>query len=100
MHSGNQHRSKFGPQPIREKVWRAGYNLSEFADLTGLVPRAHVILAMNGVCPPNPELRRVAPTLLGVSLERLFTPESLATAYIPKRKTGQRPSPRPLAVTE
>lgn len=70
----------FGLQPICDVIWDAGYNLSQFADLTGLAPRAHVFLAMHGVCPPNRELRRVAPQLLDRPLDTLFTAESLTTA--------------------
>lgn len=78
-------KTKFGPQPIREEVWRAGWTHSEFSELTGISPTVHVRLAMSGKCPPNPELRRVAPILLGLPLEKLFTAESLATTFIPKR---------------
>ncbi len=86
--------TKFGPQPIRDAVWQAGYTHAEFRDLTGITPSSHVWLAMAGRCPPNPELRRIAPRVLGVPLERLFTPEALAAVHHPKRRHG---SPKAVA---
>lgn len=74
---------KFGPQPIREIVWRRGYTHNEFADLLAIHPGTHVRSALQGFVPPNEELRRLAPAFLNVPLEDLFTAESLAAVCRP-----------------
>lgn len=79
---------QFGLQPICDVIWDAGYNLSQFADMTGLAPRAHVIQAMKGACPPNRELRQVAPQLLDHPLDSLFTAELLAMTDILERDSA------------
>jgi hypothetical protein len=83
---------KFGPQPIREIVWKKGYSHAEFSELTGISPFRHVTAAMNGVVPPNEELRRLAPQLLSVPLEELFTPDSLAETCRPWNRGLRRRS--------
>jgi hypothetical protein len=82
--------TRFGPQPIRDAVWRAGWTHAAFRDLTGIKPSGHVAMAMNGRCPPNAELRRVAPQLLGLPLDQLFTPETLARVHQPKHRPRAR----------
>ncbi len=73
----------FGAQPIRDIVWRRGYTHSEFAALTGIEPRSHVNGAIRGYVPPSEELRVIAPKILGVPLEELFTAEALAQVCRP-----------------
>jgi ribosome-binding protein aMBF1 (putative translation factor) len=78
--------TKFGPQPIREAVWRAGMTHSEFTDKLQIQPSSHVRLAMRGACPPSEELRQRAPFVLGIPLDELFTAESLAVTKQPTRR--------------
>ena len=86
-----RYRTKFGPQPIRDAVWAAGWTHAAFRDLTGIKPSGHVAMAMDGRCPPNTELRRVAPMLLGLPLDQLFTAESLAGIHQPKHRPRAQP---------
>jgi hypothetical protein len=85
--------SRFGPQPIREYVWREGWTHGEFAELSGVRPYAHVTQAMAGKCPPSPALRKAAVELLGMPLQVLFTSEAIATTYRPKRNRTPRRMP-------
>lgn len=78
--------TKFGPQPIRDEVWRAGMTHTEFIDKMQIRPSSHVRLAMNGVSPPSEELRQRAPYVLGLPIEQLFTAESLTTVHQPSRQ--------------
>ncbi len=91
--------NRFGPQPIREVIWRAGYSHQEFAEMSGVRPISHVRLALSGYCPPSAELRRAAARLLRVPIEQLFTSESLGTPHCPHRphrpRSVGRPTPTP-----
>lgn len=82
----------FGLQPIRDVVWRKGYSHTEFAAMTGIEPRAHVNGAIRGYVPPSEDLRRIAPAILGVPLEELFTAEALAQVCRPLPKSLRRRS--------
>ncbi len=79
------YRTKFGPQPIRDAVWRAGYTHSEFRELTGIRPSSHVWLAIVVRCPPSADLRRMAKRILGLPLGQLFTDEALSSVHQPSR---------------
>ena len=81
---------RFGHQPIREAVWRAGYTHGEFADLLGVYPKTHVQSAMYGICPPSPKMRRASVQLLKMPLESLFTEDALAAIYHPRRRLPAR----------
>ncbi len=76
---------RFGNQPIRDYVWRTGWSLQEFAELSGVRPVTHVIQAMEGRCPASPALRRAATEMLQLPPEVLWTADSLATVYRPRR---------------
>ena len=82
--------TRFGPQPIREVVWRKGLTFGEFAASTAIRPHGHVLLAMAGRVPPNEALRRIAPAMLGVPLEQLFTCESLEATCRPLAPSHRR----------
>jgi len=84
----------FGIQPIRDVVWRKGYTIAEFADLSGIEPRSHVNGAVRGYVPPSEELRAFAPRFLGVPLEDLFTAESLSQVCRPLPPSLRRRSLR------
>ncbi len=89
--------SRFGPQPIREYVWREGWTFGEFAELTGVRPYAHVTQAMAGKCPPCPAFRKAAVELLGLPLPVIFTEDALAATYRPKRNRTPRRQDKRLA---
>jgi transcriptional regulator with XRE-family HTH domain len=73
----------FGTQPIRNAIWRKGYTHTEFAAMTGIEPRSHIIGAISGAVPPSEDLRKLAPAILGVPLEELFNADSLAEVCHP-----------------
>jgi transcriptional regulator with XRE-family HTH domain len=80
----------FGTQPIRNAIWRKGYTHTEFAAMTGIEPRSHIIGAISGAVPPSEDLRKLAPAILGVPLEELFTAESLAQVCQPLKPALRR----------
>lgn len=86
--------TKFGPQPIREAVWRAGITHNDFIEQMGTRPLNHTRLAMNGHCPPSEELRHRASYVLGIPVDQLFTPEALAAVLRPAG-AGRRLGPSP-----
>ncbi len=83
--------TRFGPQPIREVVWRRGITHADFAAQMNIRPMSHVRHAMAGVCPPSEELRQRASYVLNVPVRDLFTQESLAAIRQPGRVKGPKP---------
>jgi len=72
--------SRFGMQPIRQRMEEERWNCKLLADRMG-VPYHHLYLAIIGRTPPSPHLREALPPILGVPLSVLFTPESLASEF-------------------
>jgi hypothetical protein len=83
--------TKFGPQPIRDAVHRAGITYSDFILQMGIRPLNHTRLAMNGHCPPSEELRHRASYVLGIPVEELFTAKALAAVRQPGKVKGPKP---------
>jgi hypothetical protein len=72
--------SRFGMQPIRQRMEEERWNCKLLADRAG-VPYHHLYLAIIGRTPPSPHLREALPPILGIRLSALFTPESLASDF-------------------
>lgn len=80
-------RRPFPQQPIKQLLRDRQISLSQFIRETKL-NSSHVWCAMDGVTPPSKELRVIAPMLLDVPLEELFTKEALAVEKQPARRQG------------
>jgi hypothetical protein len=72
--------SRFGMQPIRQRMEAERWNCKLLADRVG-VPYHHLYLTIIGRTPPSPQLREALPPILGLPLSALFTAESLASEF-------------------
>jgi hypothetical protein len=69
--------TRYGPQPIKKVLAAQGRTLAGAARICGLHYN-HVRGAADGWHPADTDTREGLPAHLGVPIEQLFTPESLA----------------------
>lgn len=68
--------NRYGHQPIAEVLHEQRWTAKRFARDHGL-HEVHFGNAVAGIVRPNNEVRKIAPRVLGVPLEDLFTPRAL-----------------------
>lgn len=81
--------SLFGVQPAREELALRRWTVTDTALKLG-ESRGHLNNTLLGYIAPCQRLRSTLPELLGVPIEKLFTPEALAVTY-GHGKRGVRP---------